>query len=80
MLHEVKIPQQGLTTEYVYVNEICVKQGDAVAEGDILLKMESEKACLDLESPANGTVEQILVKEEDEAEIGQTVVVINTPD
>ena len=76
MRHEVNVPQQGLTTEYVTIGDIYVNVGDTVSIGMALCNMESEKAVLDLESPVDGTVEEILKNTGDEADIGEPVFII----
>lgn len=76
MQYEVKIPQQGFTTEYVTLTKIYVKEGDIVKEGMPLCEMESDKATMDIESPFSGKVGSILKNEGDEANIGEVIVTI----
>ena len=45
------------------------KAGEAVAQGERLMDVETDKATMEVESPASGVVKQILVKE------GETVAV-----
>ncbi len=52
---EVKVPPIG-DFEDVPVIEVLVKPGDAVAAGDGLVTLESEKATLDVPSPAAGSL------------------------
>ncbi len=73
---EVKIPQQGLTTETVTIMGWDVKEGDIVKEGDVLLRIESEKAALEVEAPIDGKILEILKQESEEARVGEVVVVI----
>ena len=73
---EVCIPHQGLTTETVTIVKWYKSVGDEVKEKEILFSTESEKAVLEVESPAAGTLIEILVTEDNEAEIGQTVALI----
>ena len=77
MLIEVKVPQQGLTTETVKIVRWLKKPGDAVSEGEPLAEFESEKAELEIESPAGGTLVQILVEEGAEANVGAPVALID---
>ena len=44
--------------------------GDEVKEGDPLLKVLSEKATIEVEAPASGTLLQIVVPKDTEAEVG----------
>lgn len=75
---EVKIPQQGLTTETVTILAWLKNVGDIVNEEEALFQTESEKAVLEVESPAKGKLIEILVEAGEEAEIGQVVALIET--
>jgi dihydrolipoamide dehydrogenase len=44
------------------VIEVLVKPGDTVAVDDSLVTLESDKATMDVPSPAAGTVQAVLVK------------------
>ena len=54
------VPDIG-TDEAVELIEVCVKVGDAVAEGDSLVVLESDKASMEVPAPAAGEVLEILV-------------------
>jgi acetyl-CoA carboxylase biotin carboxyl carrier protein len=54
--------------------KIEVKVGDAVAEGQTVVILESMKMEMPVESPAAGKVTSILVKEGDPVEEGAAVV------
>jgi len=74
---EVKIDDpQGF--EEVEVVRIEVSVGDTVAEGDILLEIATDKANMDIESPAAGTVAEVLVAEDDIIATDAVLVVLNT--
>ena len=57
---EVRVPDIGDFTD-VPIIEIMVKPGDTVAEEDPLLTLESDKATMDVPSPAAGTVGELRV-------------------
>jgi len=78
MMIEVRVPQQGLTTETVKIVRWLKNPGDAVREGEPLAEFESEKAELEIESPAAGKLARILVEEGAEADIGVPVALIET--
>ena len=78
MKYEIKIPQQGFTTEYVTIRKWHVGAGDEIKEGMPIYEMESDKATMDVESPCTGKVEALLKNEGDEANIGETVMIIET--
>ncbi len=72
MANEVRLPQLGQTMEDGTIVSYCVNVGDEVKKGDVIFEVETDKATLEVESPANGFVKEILV------EIGKTLPV-NAP-
>jgi acetyl-CoA carboxylase biotin carboxyl carrier protein len=56
--------------------KIVVGVGDAVAEDDTLIILESMKMEIPVLSPSAGTVREIRVKEEDVVQEGQVLAVI----
>ena len=78
MLVKVKMPKLGETAEQVVVLEWLVAVGDAVAEGDVLLRVETDKVDADFPSPVAGVVSELLVAPDDEVEVGDPVCVIQT--
>jgi pyruvate dehydrogenase E2 component (dihydrolipoamide acetyltransferase) len=69
MAKEVRLPQLGQTMEDGTVVGCMVKVGDEVKKGDCIFEIETDKATLEMESPAGGFVKHIL------AEVGQTLPV-----
>ena len=53
-----------------------VKEGDRVAEHQILAKIETDKAIADIPSPRSGVILQIYHKEGDTVKVGETLVTI----
>jgi pyruvate dehydrogenase E2 component (dihydrolipoamide acetyltransferase) len=75
---EVKIPQQGLTVDTVTLLDWSVAVGDTVAKNGIMGEMESEKATLELESPAAGRVAELIGIPGEEYVIGAVVAYVET--
>jgi dihydrolipoamide dehydrogenase len=73
---EVRVPDIGDFTD-VPVIEIHVKPGDTVAPEDPLVTLESDKATMDVPSPAAGTVKEVLVTLEDKVSEGTPIVVLD---
>jgi pyruvate dehydrogenase E2 component (dihydrolipoamide acetyltransferase) len=73
---DVKVPDIGDFTD-VPVIEVLVKPGDTVKVDDSLVTLESDKATMDVPSPAAGTVKSIAVKVGDKVSEGALVVVID---
>ena len=74
---EVKVPAIGDYKD-VPVIEVLVKPGDAVAEGDGLVTLESEKATLDVPAPAAGKVKELKIGVGDRVSEGSVVLVLET--
>jgi pyruvate dehydrogenase E2 component (dihydrolipoamide acetyltransferase) len=73
---EVKVPPIGDFTD-VPIIDVLVKEGDAVKENDALVTLESEKATMDVPSPAGGKVREVRVKVGDRVSEGSVVVLLD---
>ena len=73
---EVKVPDIGDFTD-VPVIEVLVKAGDTVAAEDSLVTLESDKATMDVPSPAAGTVKEVRVKVGDKLSQGSLVLLLD---
>ncbi|MGY3439416.1 MULTISPECIES: dihydrolipoyl dehydrogenase [unclassified Marinovum] len=76
---EVKVPDIGDFSE-VPVVSILVAVGDTVAEEDPLLELESDKATMEVPSPAAGVIKEIKVAEGDKVSEGSVIMVIEGAD
>src|SRR5580765_7767408 len=74
---EVKVPDIGDFND-IPVIEIFVKPGDSVKAEDSLITLESDKATMDVPSPAAGTVKEVKVKLGDKVSEGSLIVVVET--
>ena len=72
---EVTVPDIGDYSD-VPVIDLCVKVGDTVKAEDSLITLESDKATMDVPSPADGVVKEIRVKLGDKVSEGTLVVVL----
>src|SRR5437763_14239097 len=52
------------------------KKGDKVSAGDIIAEIETDKATVEWESPADGTLTEIYVEEGGKVEVGQRIAVV----
>jgi pyruvate dehydrogenase E2 component (dihydrolipoamide acetyltransferase) len=73
---EVKVPDIGDFKD-VPVIEVFVKPGDAVKPEDPLITLESDKATMDVPSPAAGTVKDLNVKVGDKVSEGKIILVLD---
>ncbi|BCB76780.1 hypothetical protein GCM10022251_49600 [Phytohabitans flavus] len=72
----VKLPRVAETVDEVVIIEWAAHVGATVAAGDPLVKVETDKAVVEIPSPVAGVVREHLVKEDDEVRTGQPIVVI----
>jgi 2-oxoglutarate dehydrogenase E2 component (dihydrolipoamide succinyltransferase) len=75
----VKLPRVGETAEVVVILEWFVAPGTEVSEGDLMLKVETDKVTVDVPVPVSGTFVEALVGVDDEVEIGAPICVIDVP-
>lgn len=76
MATEVKIPNVGESITSANVARWHKQDGEAVAKGEIVLTIETDKVSNDLEAATAGTL-KILVPEGEEVAIGSVVALIN---
>ena len=72
---EVKVPDIGDFSE-VPVVSVLVSVGDTVAAEDPLIELESDKATMEVPSPAAGVVKEIKVAEGDKVSEGSLIMVL----
>lgn len=75
----VKMPRAADTVDEVVVSEWVVAEGSTVAEGDPILRVETDKALVEVPAPMGGTLVQHLVAIDDEITTGTPIAVIETP-
>ena len=76
---DVKVPDIGDFSE-VPVVAILVSVGDTVSEEDPLIELESDKATMEVPSPAAGKVVEIKVSEGDKVGEGSVILVLEGAD
>jgi pyruvate dehydrogenase E2 component (dihydrolipoamide acetyltransferase) len=74
--YEFKLPDLGEGLTEGEVARWLVSEGDAVAEDQPLLEIQTDKTTVEIPSPAAGTVARILVAEGDVVPVGTVLVVI----
>ncbi len=80
MAKEVRLPQLGQTMEEGTVVNCLVNVGDEIKKGDVIFEIETDKATLEMESPADGFVKHILVKVDETLPVGAPVLVLGAKD
>ncbi|WP_147531819.1 dihydrolipoamide acetyltransferase family protein [Bacillus marasmi] len=79
MAFQFRLPDIG---EGIHEGEIVkwfVKPGDKVQEDDVLCEVQNDKAVVEIPSPVEGTVEEVLVGEGTVATVGQVLVTFDAP-
>src|SRR3954447_1839876 len=79
MSFQFKMPDIG---EGIHEGEIVkwfVKSGDKVQEDDVLCEIQNDKAVVEIPSPVEGTVEEVLVGEGTVATVGQVLIKFDAP-
>jgi pyruvate/2-oxoglutarate dehydrogenase complex dihydrolipoamide acyltransferase (E2) component len=59
----VIMPKLGLTMEEGIIADWLKKEGDPVEKGEILLRVETDKATNEIEATISGTLGRILLKQ-----------------
>jgi pyruvate dehydrogenase E2 component (dihydrolipoamide acetyltransferase) len=80
MVKEVRLPEISENVDSGDVIKVLVSVGDVVGVDQPLLELETDKAVLEVPSPHEGRVTEILVKPGETIKIGHVVVKIDTSD
>ena len=80
MAKDVRLPQLGQTMEEGTIVNCLVKVGDEVKKGDVIFEIETDKATLEMESPADGFVKHILAAIDETLPVGEPLLVLGEKD
>ena len=72
----LKLARVGMNMQQATIARWHLEPGQAFEAGDILYEIETEKVTQEVEAPGAGTLLEILVPAEAEAEVGQAVCVV----
>ncbi len=75
----VVMPQLGNSVESCLIVSWAVSEGDTVAENSVLCEVETDKASMEVPSPAAGTVLKLLWSEGDDVPVKEPLLVIGEP-
>ena len=70
---DITMPKWGMTMQEGVLVEWLVSVGDVVTEGQPLATVETEKVDSDIESPAAGTVTELLAETGETVEVGTVI-------
>ena len=69
------MPRVGDTVDEVYLVTWKKAIGDALAIGEVLMEVETDKATVEVPSPIAGRISALLFKEGDEIKTGDPIVI-----
>ena len=78
MVIDFTLPELGENIETGDVVQVLVKPGDTIETDQPLLELETDKATIEVPSPAGGTVGQVAVKNGETITVGQLILTIET--
>jgi pyruvate dehydrogenase E2 component (dihydrolipoamide acetyltransferase) len=73
MATEFKLPELGENIESGDLVRLLIEPGAAIAEGQPVMELETDKAVVEVPSSVTGTVGEIRVKEGDKLRVGQVI-------
>jgi 2-oxoglutarate dehydrogenase E2 component (dihydrolipoamide succinyltransferase) len=74
---ELKIPALGESIQEVQIGRWLKREGEAVAEDENVVELETDKASMELPAPTAGVLAKILKQEGDSVSIGETIAVFD---
>jgi pyruvate dehydrogenase E2 component (dihydrolipoamide acetyltransferase) len=76
MALEFKLPDLGEGLAEGEIVQWLVKEGESIAEGQILVKVETDKAVIEIPSPRKGIVLKIGAAEGETVQVGRVIIII----
>lgn len=77
---EVRMPSVSAGMEVGTVVSWCKSVGDPVRRGEVIAKIQTDKAELDLEARASGTVTEIVCEVDQEVPVGTVIAYMEAPE
>ena len=74
---KLKLAAVGMNMEEATIIQWLKKPGDTFTKGEGLYEIETEKVTQEVEAPCDGTMLEILVPEDEDAQVNQEVCVID---
>ncbi len=73
---KLKLAQVGMNMETATIVAWHKQPGESFSKGDSLYEIETEKVAQEVEAPGDGSLLEILVAEDEDADVGQEVCVV----
>jgi pyruvate/2-oxoglutarate dehydrogenase complex dihydrolipoamide acyltransferase (E2) component len=74
---DIRIEDAG-DSDRIEVLELLAAAGDRVKKGSVLLEVATDKANVEIESPADGVVEKLMVSKGDVVKVDRILAVLRT--
>jgi pyruvate dehydrogenase E2 component (dihydrolipoamide acetyltransferase) len=78
MIEAIKLPEIGENVESGIVVAVHVKSGDRVAVDDTVIELETDKALVEIPSPFNGRITEVLAKAGGQMSVGDVIARVET--
>ena len=72
----LKLNRVGMNMSEATIVSWNKKPGDTFVTGDVIYSIETEKVTQDVDATANGSMLEILVPEGEDAEVGQSICIV----
>jgi pyruvate dehydrogenase E2 component (dihydrolipoamide acetyltransferase) len=76
---EIVMPALGMAQESITLVRWLRAEGETVAKGDPLMEVETDKAVVEIEAPASGTLSNVTAAPGDRVPVGNTIAMILAP-
>ena len=73
------MPKQGNSVESCVILDWVKKPGDSIASGDVICEAETDKATIEIEAPADGTLLKTFFEVDDDVPVQKIIAVIGNP-
>lgn len=78
MIKDIKVPEIGENVESGVVVAVHVKVGDTVAVDDTVIELETDKALVEIPSPFDGKVTEVLAEAGKQMKVGDVIARVET--
>ncbi len=79
MAKQILMPKQGNSVESCIILEWKIKEGDSIATGDVICEVETDKATIEVEATAEGTVLKLLYSADDDVPVQVPIAIVGEP-
>src|SRR5256714_3387657 len=80
MATDVILPALGMSQDTGKILQWLKREGEQVAKGEPLVEIETDKATVEIEAPADGVLARVSAAAGDDVPVGQVIAAILAPD